>query len=219
MPPIKSKVVETTYNVTAFTQKILHIPYDLYRKMKALSQQAGYDEFQGLLPATREGNNFYLKDKFYFPKQTITSTTVRASHEAMNEIIEAREEEDLLRCWWHSHVDMGCTPSGQDKTDIANQRSEIFEYDDFRIMLITNKRGDTYAELHTADYWQTMTVVIDEENPFNEWAEDIILEYVIPAPVVPITYPVNNYNGFYNRGNNFNPPAYPRNNNFYDFGD
>lgn len=187
-----------TYSAKMFGGKQLHIPRELFLKMKSICHAALHDEFQWFVPVERKGNVFVMIDDIHVPDQTVTATTVKSTPTQMLGLLERKDPNVFLKGWCHSHVDMACSPSQRDYTDIAEQRSEITEYDDFRIMLIVNKRGETYAEVHTLEYQQVMLVTILEDNPYSDWATDIVLEHtvILPKKSINTGYKMPGYGGY-----------------------
>lgn len=66
-----------------------------------------------------------------------TATTTTATYDSEDALAIAErlgEDEDLIWVWGHSHVDMGTTPSGRDKTTIQENNLEL--------SVISNNKGD-----------------------------------------------------------------------------
>jgi hypothetical protein len=98
-------------------------------------------------------NDVYYIDDCYLFGQAVHATTAEIDAELLGrmatEIIMSRPEDGVeivnsLRCWGHSHVDMGTTPSGQDETQMEDFADMVT---DFMIRLIANKKGDIRVDL------------------------------------------------------------------------
>lgn len=98
-------------------------------------------------------NTFIVKDILIFPHE-VTGTTVVSNQEGYEEWLNGLDDETFNACRFHghSHVNMGVTPSGVD----MNYRHNVLDNfglpsdttDLFYIFLITNKRGETSAEIY-----------------------------------------------------------------------
>ena len=78
----------------------------------------------------------------YLSKQQAHSTTCELDATDLGRLeYEARNEQGELALWWHSHVDMAASPSGQD-----NETMKRMAGNGRCLMLIINRRGETYAE-------------------------------------------------------------------------
>lgn len=114
------------------------------------------DEIGALATVEQTSKGVYLiKDAFLF-KQEVHSTTCEITTEGLtefaNEILALENGVEIwneIRCWFHSHVNMGISPSGQDE-----KQMELFENSghDFFIRLIGNKKGEMGITLY--DYSQ-----------------------------------------------------------------
>lgn len=117
---------------------------------KALDKMKQYihgceKEIGWLATAVKSQNDYIIKDCFLF-KQEVASTTCEITEEGLNdfaqEIIQYENGVELwndIKCWGHSHVNMGVSPSAQDEKQfnwfMKNQ-------DDFFIRIIGNKKEE-----------------------------------------------------------------------------
>lgn len=91
----------------------------------------------------------YVIDDCFLPEQEVAGATCEFTEagtaNVMTEVIQAKgiEYYNQIKCWAHSHVDMAARPSGQDKQQILKWKEN-----DYFIMLITNKKGEFYAEFY-----------------------------------------------------------------------
>ena len=122
-------------------------------KMKTYVDEC-FDEIGWLATVEELGKGLYLiKDTFLF-KQQVHGTTCEITTDGLtefaNELLMQEngvETWNEIRCWGHSHVNMGVSPSSQD-----DKQMEVFEGcgHDFFIRLIANKKGE--LELTLYDY-------------------------------------------------------------------
>lgn len=179
-------------------QHVLVIPKGIWQKFEALCDAAGNNEIHWFTTINREKNIFTVNDDIVVPKQTITGTTVTSS---ASQLID--ELDTPIQMWCHSHVNMQCNPSQRDLTEKRELVQSLqINPDRFIIMLIMNKSGQVNAWFDSHFYDCQMTIVIEDyDNPFEEWAIDIVAEkceekkFVQHAPMQA---------GFYNTG------AYPK---------
>lgn len=91
----------------------------------------------------------YIIDDCFLPEQEVAGATCEFTEAGtaniMTEVIQAKgiEYYNQIKCWAHSHVDMAARPSAQDKNQILKWKEN-----DYFIMLITNKKGEFYAEFY-----------------------------------------------------------------------
>ena len=103
----------------------------------------------GWLCHVSELDGEYVIDRCFLPEQEVAGAvcefTEAGSAQIMTEVIQAEgiEYYNQIKCWAHSHVDMAARPSGQDKQQILKWKEN-----DYFIMLITNKKGEFYAEFY-----------------------------------------------------------------------
>lgn len=191
----KTQIAETA---SKFKEHFLVIPKLVWQKFEALCDAAGHNEIHWFTTIERTRNIFRVNDDIMVPKQQITGTTVSSS---AAELIESLDSH--INMWCHSHVLMQCNPSARD----LKEKSELVmgtqvQSDKYIIMLIMNKRGEVNAWFDSHFYDCQMTIVIEDyDNPFEEWAINMVAEkceekkFVQHAPMQA---------GFYNTG------AYPK---------
>lgn len=118
------------------------------------------------------------------PKQTVSAAKADVedtgdAFSVMDELTaEGREEEiALLRYWGHSHVNMGVTPSGTDRTTWSEMSRNNPDVPSVTAFSIHNKSGASHAEifLNVPGFgcykWDATVVVEAAENPYLEWAK------------------------------------------------
>ena len=109
----------------------------------------GCEKEIGWLCHVSEIGEEYVIDNCFLPEQEVAGAvcefTEAGSAQIMTEVIQTEgiEYYNQIRCWAHSHVNMAARPSGQD-----NQQILKWKENDYFIMLITNKKGEFYAEFY-----------------------------------------------------------------------
>ncbi len=104
-------------------------------------------------------NEFEIYD-IIVPPHTVSAATVTSDDGKYSEWLNGLDDEvfNSLRFHGHSHVNMGCTPSGTDMTyrkDIVTQLPSVTpdsNDDSFYIFLIFNKRGEWTGQIYDLKY-------------------------------------------------------------------
>lgn len=89
-----------------------------------------------LCTASRLPNGDILVDEVFLPKQQCHGTTTEIDPNWIADV--PPEKWDKIRAWFHSHVRMGTSPSGQDNDQLDDNLKGV---DDFFIRGICNKHG------------------------------------------------------------------------------
>lgn len=149
----------------------------------------------------RSGNGFYVEDIIMFP-QNVTGATVTTDDDKYPAWINTQPNEvfNKINFHGHSHVDMGVTPSGVDKTyqeNIIRQKMTGFaEEKGFYIFGIFNKKGDYWLNIYDIDnnkLYETDDIKYMVYEPHEQdWAKEQIKEYVT---IETFTSPYRRYNG------------------------
>jgi len=118
-----------------------------------------------------------IQDVFTTIHQKTSAANCTILEEGDNEIIDWEEScralygNGSIKAWFHSHVNMLTSPSGQDVT----QLNDLAKDQPYYLRLIMNKKGDVSITMKIMGY--TMDIkeysVIGEENPYTEWANGI----------------------------------------------
>jgi len=126
-------------------------------------------EISGFGIVEKDANDCYTITKLYCPVQTCggSDTEVGAAElsSLLGEVIDAGENPENLRLWWHSHVNMAAFWSGTDNTT-AKELARIAG--GWFISIVGNKRG----ELRTR---------VDLAHPFTMLWDELPLRIVIPV--------------------------------------
>ena len=142
---------KTTVEILTGSDPIIYVNIDAIGKMKEYVDGCS-DEIGWLGEVIKdEVGNYIIKDVHLF-KQQVHSTTCEITTEGLtefaNEILmqpSGMDKWNDIKCWFHSHVNMGVTPSGQD-----NLQMNVFKDcgHDFFIRGIANKKGEMEFTLY-----------------------------------------------------------------------
>lgn len=101
------------------------------------------DEVSWIMEVTDLGNYDYEIESVFIPRQRVNGATTEFNADDIMHLMtnETTFDPDKWRGWGHSHVNMGVTPSGQDK----KQMEEFANDCDFFIGMIHNKKGDMFC--------------------------------------------------------------------------
>jgi hypothetical protein len=90
-------------------------------------------------------NGKFLINKVYLPKQTRSAAFTKITHEGIVEILSIPGINPAkIKAWFHSHVNMNVTPSGQD----ISQAKELMQDAEWFIRGILNKRAEYSLFIH-----------------------------------------------------------------------
>ena len=118
--------------------------------------------FNTVTPVTNSNGRLeYLDigDKLYIPEQICSATEVDTDPQMMisfyrdlikdHSVEETNEILQSMTCWSHSHVNMGCSPSGQDVSQFTNFIKMDLDQNNLRwqVMLIFNKKDEYYSRV------------------------------------------------------------------------
>ena len=120
---------------------------------KALDKMSAYvglmnTEIGWMATVEQDAADVYTITDCYLLEQEVSPVTTEIGAQGIGQLVQELIEQDpvsgveianKLRCWGHSHVDMGTTPSDQDERQMKRLAEDV---DDFMIRLIANKRGD-----------------------------------------------------------------------------
>lgn len=179
----------------------------------------------------------YLLTEVYLPSQEVTAVETDIPGEALEEtylaILAEGKDPSKMYAWFHSHVNMGVTPSGQDEIQVETflQTCPIF------IRGIMNKRGEIKVDLYLRDegiaynsvdverYFDPLTSA--ETTALSTEIKNKVKKQIMPASKYPWTLknqstsalaaPVANtlYNGYPLDDDNTYEGYTPRSNNSY----
>ena len=117
------------------------------------------DEIGGLGTLIFDNEGTAHVEQLFMVKQKVHGATCELDPEDINRVMfEVFEKEckGQLCFWWHSHVNMGVSPSGQDDTTMAQIGNAGYS-----LAMIINKRGEMSCRYHQKH--PRLTVKIDVE--------------------------------------------------------
>ncbi len=147
-----------------------------------------------------EADNSFTITELVIPNQEVTAAETDIGKEdladAAMELIEAGKDTSKMYAWFHSHVNMGVSPSGQDEYQVEDFLEDLADQPEVPAFIrgIQNKKGDlkldVYYVQHGIAYQNVDFNVIHDDDP--QWLKDI--EGEITTKVTAKTY--NNYNQY-----------------------
>lgn len=120
-----------------------------YLQMRTLIEENSTEcAWQGTVKMTPDRQKFTIKSILVYP-QTVTGATVNTDDALYDAWHQARDDEtyNTLRLQGHSHVNMGVTPSGVDKT-LYNDMLQTIRDDSYYIFMIVNKKNDVWINIY-----------------------------------------------------------------------
>jgi hypothetical protein len=152
-----------------------------------------------LVDYDEEANSFTITE-LVIPCQEVTAAETDIGKEdladAAMELIEAGKDTSKMYAWFHSHVNMGVSPSAQDEYQVEDFLEDLADQPEVPAFIrgIQNKAGalklDVYYIQHGVAYQNVDFSVIHDDNP--EWLTDI--EGQITTKVTERTY--QSYGGY-----------------------
>ena len=124
------------------------------------------------LATIREGDgNITIEEVFLF-KQEVSGTTTELDEHGLGEfysnmlmdppdgdIEKASDILNRIRCWGHSHVNMGVSPSGTDDRTMQDFCNNVINTDmPYMVRLIANKKGEMKIDIY---YYSRYLVAVD----------------------------------------------------------
>jgi len=125
-------------------------------------------------------NNALCITKVHIPKQTRSAAYTKITNEGIFELLQNPDADaSKLKCWIHSHVNMGVSPSGQDES----QAEELMNDAEWFIRGIFNKKGEYSLTVHWKGLEASATLVIDEEATDLEAVKKEIEDATVPSVI------------------------------------
>jgi hypothetical protein len=123
----------------------------------------------------RDGNVFKITDILVYP-QKVTGATVTTDQVPYQEWLMA-QPVNKIRFQGHSHVNMGCSPSGVDEK-CKEGVLESVKQDDYYLFMIWNKSLEFTGELFDATSWikyqtRDMEVSVEGVGPIEEYIKGV----------------------------------------------
>jgi len=161
-----------------------------------------------------EADNSFTITEIVIPCQEVTAAETDIGKEdladAAMELIEAGKDTSKMYAWFHSHVNMGVGPSGQDEYQVEDFLEDLADQPEVPAFIrgIQNKKGDlkidVYYIQHGIAYQNVDFNVIHDDDP--QWLTDI--EIQIKTKVTERVYPQQGFGGY---------PAREKNHSAYDW--
>jgi proteasome lid subunit RPN8/RPN11 len=176
----------------AYNGATLHIPYDVWRKIKLLTDEIPTEYMAYLLRDAEnylETENPFVVDDIFVPEQAVSGGFVDMTEEDFDTLNAYCMENKVFAIGnIHSHVNFGVGPSGTDLHENIErqlQQPGIFGYENgFMITLIINKSGDLSARLDVlvdtkqkwwkkpvATFKMTTEVDVPSDEDITNWVE------------------------------------------------
>ena len=109
-----------------------------------------------------EGDGFLTIENVFLFKQEVSGTTTELDEHALGEfytdmlmnppdgdIEKATDTLDRIRCWGHSHVNMGVNPSAKDDSTMQEFAANVAPTEmDYMVRLIANKKGEIKIDIY-----------------------------------------------------------------------
>ena len=175
----RTRMRKTTFNPhdTKGTVRVMQPTPKVAFTQEALDKMGAYvglmdREIGWLSTVERDGAHFLVTDCYLFG-QAVHATTTEIDPEKLAELIHEILQQDpengveivnSMKCWGHSHVNMGTSPSGQDDRQMEDFGKTV---DDYMIRVIANKRGHVRV-----DVWDYENGLIFEDLPWTVAEEE-----------------------------------------------
>lgn len=150
-----------------------------------------------------EDNSFTITE-LVIPKQEVSAAETNIGKDdladAALELMEQGKDTSKLYAWFHSHVNMGVSPSGQDEYQVENYLEDLVDEPAVPAFIrgIQNKRGDLKIDVyfihHGIAYQNIEAQVLYDDDP--QWYKDV--EEEIKTKIREQKF----YPGLYNGGTN-----------------
>jgi hypothetical protein len=182
---------------------LLYFPKEIEQEIIYLCEAAAPDEVQGFGKIEIAENKMFVTG-VYVPHQVVggahTDTKEGAVFDIMADLHKAGKVLKDYPLWWHSHVNMGTSPSNQDHETLFIFAAEI----GWAVGTVFNLRGDRHSWMATSipipvEFTIENKVVKPDDARMKEAAKATILERVskkVYNPITPALHP-NNYKSQY----------------------
>lgn len=205
---IREQIMKTSIGATEITYKIpfaktltigekaeVHFDEVAYHKMKALINNCEKEiAWDGVVSRDEENSKvFWVEDIIVYP-QEITATTVDTDDILYPEWLNSLDDDTFNRRRFngHSHVRMGCTPSGTDRT---YRDQSITNVTDFFIYGIFNKTDAHDLEIIDVEnniiYSNADIDMFIPVTPQKDWALEEMKKHITEKKYAAYTPPAN----------------------------
>jgi Zn finger protein HypA/HybF involved in hydrogenase expression len=133
----------------------------------------------------------YYIDELFIPEQTVNGVECELKAESIMQVVSQHITKggspNDFRVWIHSHVNMGCNPSG---TDTTTFNEHIKESEEWYMMVIINKKGN--IAIHIADKKENVYI---QDIPLQTYSAIVMSE--VKDKLKPIAKAVYSYNRYW----------------------
>lgn len=155
-------------------------------------------------------NVFTIYD-LVLPEQEVTAVETDISGDELGkasfELIERGGDTSHMYGWFHSHVNMGVSPSGQDERQVEEFLEDLVDTPEIPAFIrgIMNKKGDLKLDVYYMHHGVAYTCVPYKIGQVDDWIAglDQLIKERVREPQYAYAY--GNYGGYKNAV----PPVYP----------
>lgn len=144
-----------------------------------------------MLGEVESKDNTFIITRVFLPKQTRSAAYTKITNDGIDDLLSRDDINPLkIKAWFHSHVNMGVSPSAVDKTQAAELMSDC----DWFICGIFNKKNEYSMYIH----WMGMEIEANLEILFDgtydieavkkELEDATIVSEVVPYQPKPAKY-------------------------------
>ena len=156
------------------SKSAIYITRSAYNRIGAIVRASDLEV--SMLAEVEIVNKNIVITEIHIPKQTRAAAFTKIVHDGIIDLIETGVDPSKIKCWIHSHVNMGVSPSGQD----VKQAEELMKDSDWFMRGIFNKKGEYSLSLH----WNNLIVecelhIIDEQTDDIEALKQEIKEKTV----------------------------------------
>lgn len=136
----------------------IYITRPAYNRIRAIVQASNLEV--SMLGEVEIKDKNVIITEIHIPRQTRSAAFTEIVHDGISELLESGVDPSKVKCWIHSHVNMGVSPSGQD----VSQAKELMKDSDWFIRGIFNKKNEYTLSLHWNNLIVDCELLILEDN-------------------------------------------------------
>jgi hypothetical protein len=167
----------------------IYITRQAYNRVRAIVQASDL-EVSMLGEVEVEDKNIIITE-IHIPKQTRSPAFTEIVHDGISELLESGVDPSKIKCWIHSHVNMGVSPSGQD----VAQAKELMKDSDWFMRGIFNKKNEYTLSVHWNNFVVDCDLLIleDDDEDIEAIKKEIQEKTVVRAITSGWTKPPKTY--------------------------